>query len=349
MVFKKKVLMPVFFGMICIVFLSLLTDSFYKNALNKIGVGEAENKTEYSYHFAMIVTNASSEFWQDIYSNMAKEAEAEDAYVELKGKMPSDLYDLSDYMDMSIAAGVDGILLEYNGDEELSEKIDEAVEKGIPVVTMVSDAPNSKRNSFVGVNDYRLSMEYGQEILSLLPSEKEKVNVTILTHRSESEEARSQIFERLNSIFMTSDEIAGRVSLEEINVPADSYFATEEIIWNRFRRGNAPDVIVCRNELDTEAVYQALIDYNLVGRTKLIGYYRSENTLEGIRHGPIASSLCIDTNEIGMYSIRALMECIDSGRTNSFYNARMQFVDEDNIGAFLNSERKRSEETAKTE
>lgn len=56
----------------------------------------------------------------------------------IKGLETGEDYDKADYMDMSIAAQVDGIILEYNGEEGIQEKIDEAVEKGIPVVTIVS-------------------------------------------------------------------------------------------------------------------------------------------------------------------------------------------------------------------
>lgn len=46
------------------------------------------------------------------------------------------------------------------------------------------------------------------------------------------------------------------------------------------------DIIVCMDEVDTEAVYQAVIDYNSVGKTQVIGYYKSRAALEAVRKGP---------------------------------------------------------------
>lgn len=66
-------------------------------------------------------------------------------------------------MNMSIASNVDGIILQYSGEQGLESKIDEAVQKGIPVVTVMGDAVHSKRQSFVGVSDYQLGSAYGEK------------------------------------------------------------------------------------------------------------------------------------------------------------------------------------------
>lgn len=67
-------------------------------------------------------------------------------------------YDKLDYMNMSIAAKADGIILQYNGEAGLEEAINTAVRNGIPVVTVMSDAVHSRRQSFVS---QRLSAWHG--------------------------------------------------------------------------------------------------------------------------------------------------------------------------------------------
>ncbi len=138
---KKKLFWLVFAGLFSIMFLTLLTISFYGYVLEKIGVDHAENIRSYDKHFVMIVGNTESQFWKDVYASVKEEAADQNAYVELKGTNQSSAYSMTDFMDMSIAAKVDGILLECTAEEALEEKINEATDQGIPVVTILNDAP----------------------------------------------------------------------------------------------------------------------------------------------------------------------------------------------------------------
>ena len=64
--------------------------------------------------------------------------------------------------------GVDGFLISCADPEILRPAIDQAAEKGIPVVTFDSDAPQSKHACFYGVNDEKLGRRLGEEMVKLL-------------------------------------------------------------------------------------------------------------------------------------------------------------------------------------
>ena len=333
---KKKLFWLVLAGLFCIVFLTLLTISFYGYVLEKIGVEYAENSRTYDRYFVMIVGNTESQFWKDTYTCVREEAAAQNAYVELKGTSQSSSYTMTDFMDMSIAAKVDGILLECTAEEALEGKINEANEKGIPVVTILNDAPKTGRKSYVGINPYQLGQEYAAQIWNILPKERENLRITVLLHDNAIDSNQSQIFSQINNLMVTSEETQGRVRVEEIRISSERAFESEEIVWNLFQnQQGAPDIIVCMDEVDTEAVYQAVIDYNRVGETQVIGYYKSPATLEAVRRGTMAMSLYIDTEQMGKYSVQAMMECIRDGRTNSFYSVDLQFVDSENVSGFM--------------
>ena len=70
-----------------------------------------------------------------------------------------------------MTSGVDGILVESDESDEMSELIDEAVDRGIPVVTLYGDNTHSARCSFVGVGSYNLGREYGRQVLKLAAAE----------------------------------------------------------------------------------------------------------------------------------------------------------------------------------
>lgn len=342
---KTKLLRLVLSGLFSIGFLTLITISFYNYVLQRIGVDHAENTRTYAYHLVMLVSDVDSLFWQDVYDSMRREAAERDAFVELKGREKSAEYAMTDYMDMAIAADVDGILLEYTGEEGLSEKVNEAAEKGIHVVTMLNDAPNTARQSYVGINSYQLGQKYGQEIKSLLLEKENPQKITVLLHHNSIDSNQSQIFNQINNLMVTSEETHGRVQVEERRISSGSAFETEKSIWDLFKEGGkAPDVIVCMDEVDTEAAYQAVINYNRVGKTQIIGYYQSKTTLEAVKHGTLAMSLWVDTAQMGIFGAQAMMECILDGRTNSFYSVGLQFITADNVGEFIDGSHKKDGE-----
>ncbi len=238
-------------GLFSIVFLTLLTASFYGFVLKRIGVEHAENTRTYRYHYVMIINNLDSQFWNDVYQSVRKEAALHDAYVELKGRNQSSEYNAVDFMDMSIAAKVDGILLEFTGEEKLEERINEAAARGIPVVTILNDAPATDRKSYVGINSYELGQEYGNQILKILPQDSRKARVMMLLHDNSIDSNQSQIFNQINNRMVTSKETADRIKVEEIKIPSGRAFEAEEIVRNLFQNPQGPpDIIVCMDEVE---------------------------------------------------------------------------------------------------
>ena len=84
------------------------------------------------------------------------------------------------------------------------------------------------------------------------------------------------------------------------------------------------------DEVVTECVYQALIDYNQVGNVKVIGYYYSEMILDAIDKGIISSAIALDMDEIGRYSINALDEYLTLGHSNGYYSVDQHVITKDN-------------------
>src|ERR1700730_3432929 len=71
-----------------------------------------------------------------------------------------------------------GILLAATDPALLKEDIDKAIAAGIPVITLDSDAPGSKRLFFIGTNNYQAGLTGGQRLAQEL---KGKGNVVVFT------------------------------------------------------------------------------------------------------------------------------------------------------------------------
>ncbi|MGB5439491.1 MAG: substrate-binding domain-containing protein [Gammaproteobacteria bacterium] len=64
----------------------------------------------------------------------------------------------------AVDEGTDAIMVSCSNDEILQRAINRAVERGVPVMTFDSDAPNSRRFAFYGAND----IELGEDVMNQL-------------------------------------------------------------------------------------------------------------------------------------------------------------------------------------
>ncbi len=302
-----------------------INDSYYRRVLQLQGL-EEEGGEVCDYHFVMIVDNSESSFWQAVYTSAGKAAAREKVLLELKGTTQDVSKNKLDYLNMSIASRVDGIIVENKGEEGLAEKIDEAVEAGIPVVTVMGDASYSKRQSFIGVSDYQLGRSFGEQA-ALFADETVK-NILIIMNRITDEKSQSQFYSQVYnavSAVKTAGEESVDISIQ--NLLPTGAFDAEEALRDIFQSPDGPpDMLICMDEETTECARQALIDYNLAGEVKIIGYYTSANTIDAVEKGLIESTCSIDTEQLGESSVEVLLDYMREGRVSSYYNVDIHFV-----------------------
>ena len=148
-------------------------------------------------------------FCQEVYSIAKKSAQENGALLELKDTGKNGDYNKIDFMNMSIAAKVDGIILQYNGEAGLEEKINEAVEADIPVVTVIGDAVHSKRQSFVGVSDYQLGTAYGEKVAEYVNEDTK--SILILLKKNIDDMNQSQIYCKIKLFVIKGQDLRKRV------------------------------------------------------------------------------------------------------------------------------------------
>ena len=109
------------------------------------GFREVADADSYDKYYVMITKDRKSSFWQSVYQSAYQRGLEENAYVDLLGENLSEDYSREDLMRIAISSGVDGIFVESDESGELTELIDEAVDRDIPVVTLYGDNTHSKR------------------------------------------------------------------------------------------------------------------------------------------------------------------------------------------------------------
>lgn len=334
---KNRTNLFVFLAAVYILVVFYMTGESYYEGLTGKSRQQEESGEVYRYKYDMIVDSPESFFWQAFYGCAQDWAQKNDAILELKGSGKENDYTKLDYMNMSIASNADGIILQYSGEQGLEAKINEAVQKGIPVVTVMGDAVHSKRQSFVGVSDYQLGSAYGEKVAEYVTEDTQ--SILILLKKNIDDMNQSQIYTQISNAAQAKTGADAEIKVTGKNLLSTGTFETEEAVTDIFQqKDKVPDILVCMDEETTECARQAVLDFNLAGKVTIIGYYSSEDVLTAVEKGVISVTCDVDTDQLGKYTIEALTEYQKDGRTNSYYNVDISFLDKDAVQAMRREE-----------
>jgi len=91
-----------------------------------------------------------------------------DVDIDWRSPKVEDAQEQADRIRNAVSEETDAILVSCSDDSILTSAINEAVDKGIPVMTFDSDAPNSKRFAFYGPNDVEIGENVMTELVAVM-------------------------------------------------------------------------------------------------------------------------------------------------------------------------------------
>ena len=314
----------------------------FNNKLNK-----TEEDRTYQRYYAMIAGDDESTFTDSLYESILAKAEEEDAYVEMISRSLSQEYSDEELMKIAVASGVDGIILFADENSELRDLIDEAYKENIPVVTLFNDYNLSKRLSFVGISNYNLGKEYGNLIIDMLSDNtysNDVVKVSVLVDANSEDPGQNVLYlaisETLEKDYEKHSYSHKQVEVSVYPVDSTNSFSVEESVRDLLmdQENGIPDIVVCLNETETTSMYQAVVDYNEVGRVNILGFYDSTSILKGIERNVISATISVDVDEIGSACIDALTEYYELGNTSEYSTADIKVVTKDTLDLYKEGE-----------
>lgn len=328
---RNKVVVTVLAGIVLVLFIATVAGLFYyREMIRKLGEVHEEEFTEYPRLYAYIAEDPDSQLSNRIYKEIAEYAVENDCYVEMTGQNLSTSYSKADRMNIAISSKVDGIILEGDDSKETAELIDKATANGIPVVTVLSDCQTSSRKSFVGLNNFSLGSEYGEELAAIGDMNKKyPMNALILL---DGDDGNSD--DIIHAAIQQA--VTGRlIKLTSSVVDTSSPFTSEESVMNILDGlATIPDVIICLNDRTTESAIQCIVEKNLVGKTTILGYYDSDTILKAIDRGSVHATFAIETKTVAKQCVNALNEYNNTGFVSEYNPANYILINRQNVSEY---------------
>lgn len=322
---KSPLVITVFISITVMLIATVISSLFYVNTTKKI-TDESNQSGNISYEQYYSLICEDNEFNRQIYEYAKTKGDELNICVDMLSMRTSYDYSIEELFEVALESKVDGIIVEAKDAQKMKELIDKACSRGIDVVTLLSDSPDSMRRSSIQVSAYNLGKTYGQQVVSKKMEGDEKI--LVINDSSNSDASQALIFTGIQDTVLSSFGTENAISISQYSFDGSDTFAMEEDIRSIFlSEETIPDVIICPDDQATEVVYQALVDYNRVGTVRLIGYHNSKTIIDGISKGVIEASIVVDVKGLGEYAVEALSEYKATGFASEYYSVDSELID----------------------
>ncbi len=245
-----------------------------------LSCSNAHNSDEY---FVFVSSNIQLPYWKTAGSGFSHAAaEFKGIRFDFTGPQSYDPKAERDALDQAVQKKATGILLSVADASVLKDSIDKAIAAGVPVITIDSDAPSSKRLFFIGTNNYQAGFTGGQRLAQEL---KGKGNVVVFTMPDQP-----NLQDRLRGY---KDALAKSPNIKITRVvdiqgdPRIAFDTTTQIVG---KERDKVDGFVCLEAQSGKEVASVLSSYKISGKV-VIAMDTDQETLDWIQKGVIAATI----------------------------------------------------------
>src|SRR6202521_2463266 len=244
-----------------------------------LSCGSAHDSDEY---YVFVAANLQVPYWQTAGAGFSKAAEASKIRVSFVGPQTYDPKAERDALDQAVQKKATGILLAVTDPALLKDSIDKAVAAGVPVITIDSDAPSSKRLFFIGTNNYQAGLTGGVRLARGLQEEGEVVVFSMPD--------QSNLQERLRGYREALAKTPGIKITRVVDIQGDPRIAFDTATQIIGKERDKVDAFVCLEAQSGKEVAGVLNSYHVTGKV-VIAMDTDQETLDLIQKGVIAATI----------------------------------------------------------
>lgn len=279
-----------------------------------------------NYDFIFVCPIIDNPYWTDCIEGIQKADEELGTNTQVIGPHDAENYatEIIDYMKQAMDSKPDAIMA-YAGIEGLFPLIDQTIEEGIPFISIDSDAPDTKRLAYVGIDPYNTGYQVG-ETMKELTDGTAKIGVIISSLSANHEMSVLKGFK--DCIADYDMEI---VATEETG---GSYDSSVEIA--RAMLEEHPEITALYTTGAITVTGAAKVKEEM-GLNDLIltGMDDTEENLDYVRKGMISAIFAETPYYMGYRGVYLLKDCVDNGSLpDDFYEIGVVRITSDNIDTY---------------
>ena len=313
--------------------------------LSLLGCAAPQHEVDEKYY--LISTNNTLPYWQEARAGLSRAARQLGVKAEMAGP---DSYDPKAQRDEFLATmkkKPTGIMISASDAGLLKPEIDSAIGQGIPVITVDSDASDSKRLFFIGTDNYRAGVIGGKVVADKLQG---KGNVVIYTMPGQA-----NLKDRLRGYTDTFAEHPQIKVMEVVDIKGDPRVAFDRTM-ELVEKNAKVDAFVSLSSTAGPEIASVLDRKNVTGKVVVV-MDTDPRTLEGIQKGTITATIGQKPFTMALLGVKMLDDLhhhplksmtVDWGQDSfsplpAFVDTGASLIDKSNVDALITA---RKAETA---
>ena len=296
--------------------LSLLTLSFSISLMLGLGLREPLTDSEIPrYHFSVYLPDADNSFFASIKKGMEKGAAEYHVALSYHSITPEKLE-----LQYASYTGVDGIIVcPYLDDAFAKVQIEKISNRAIPVVLINHMIAHDQPWPYVGPNSFDMGKKIGSRLRTF---DGPLIPAIVYSEKSPGIYVERELVEMGLTLAVGNRLSYPVYRLYTSTNPLDA----EQIVYRLSREYPSINILIFTDARDTIAAAQALIDMNLVGKIRIIGFGDEEAIFDFVQKGVIEATIVINPEKIGYEAIRSLYELKSGGYTSTSVDTGIELV-----------------------
>jgi ribose transport system substrate-binding protein len=252
---------------------------------------------EENERYIFVAANISLPYWQEAKAGFEDAARGLGVKADVTGPTSYSPEEELTAFQQAVASHPAGILVAPTRPELFDKEIDAAVQAGIPVICVDSDAPRSRRALFIGTDNLQAGMESAKRLASILEDKGRIVLITI--------PGQLNLEERLNGVKEVLNKYPDIKIFKTIDDKGDPRIANDEIS-KLLEAKEKVDGILCLEASGGPGAAEALHRLNLDGKIPIVAMDKNPETLDWISRGVISATIAQKPYTMSFYGLRFL-------------------------------------------
>ncbi len=302
--------------------------------------GKSSDKVQVAF-----VTNQIASFWQIAEVGCRDAGKDFDINVEVRMPAEATAVEQKRIVEDLLTSGIAGIAISPIDAENQVGMINSWCER-IPVITQDSDAPETDRLLYIGMDNYIAGRMCGELVKKALP---DGGNIMLTIGRLGQDNALRRR-QGVIDVLLGREQRAAEYDPTGDVLEGNGYKILDTLTdggLNDVAKRKAEDALTTYPDLDAfvglfaynpPACLQAIKSQNKLGKVKLIGFDESDETLRGIKDGHVVGTIVQDPYNYGYASVRVLNALIRGDQSvipeSKFIDIPARAITKENVDAF---------------
>jgi ribose transport system substrate-binding protein len=247
--------------------------------------------------YVLVTANVNLPYWQEAQAGLNDISKTAGVKVDVEGPATFAPNEELTAFQQTVATHPSGIMVSVTDPKLFNEPINNAIMQGIPVITIDSDAPESRRVLFIGTDNFRAGQESGKHMADLLGGQG-RVLIIGLAGQLNTEERERGVNETLKKY----PGVKVMQSVDDKGDPRNAYDAVSGLLQKKEKI----DGIIALEATGGAGAADALHRMDMTGKIKILAFDKDPQTLDGIDRGWITATVVQKPYVMAFYGVRFL-------------------------------------------